>query len=115
MNRDVDALVNASLMTRDEIGLRKAIDNIVDSDVYIILSSVDCELRWAKNNWQTANDNFNFENFKSKLQTAKDVLGNEIDYNANPSEYKKGFYRNFNSKLKGTRITFEIPSMKARS
>ena len=115
MNKDIDALVNASLMTRDEIGLRKAIDDIIDSDGYIVLSSVDCELRWAASNWKAASDKFNFENFRTQLQTAKEVLGNEMDSNASPLDYKNGFYRNFNSKLRGTRITFEIPSNNLKS
>lgn len=114
MNKDIDALLNASLMTQDEIGLRKAIDDIIDSDGYIILSSVDCELRWGKSNWQEANQRFNFEKFKTELQTATQVLGNEIDKNATLSEQRKGFYKNFSSRLKGTRITFEIPSNKAK-
>lgn len=112
MSRDIDALTNASLMTKDEIGLRKAIDSIIDSNGYIVLSSVDCELRWERNNWYKANDIFDFENFRTNLQTAKEILGNEIEYNSDPSEYKKGYYRNFSSKLKGSRITFEIPSFK---
>ncbi len=110
MEKNIDALLNASLMTKDEIGLHKAIENIIASDGYIILSSVDCELRWGRNNWTAANQRFNFNMFKKELQTAKNILGDEIDINANVLEYKKGYYRNFNSRLKGTRITFEIPS-----
>jgi hypothetical protein len=112
MNKDVDALLNASLMTKDDIGLRRAINDIIESDGYIILSSVDCELRWESNNWVKANDNFDYEKFMTKLQTAKSILGNELEHNAGIAEFKKGFYKNFSSKLRGTRITFEIPSIK---
>lgn len=114
MKKDVDALINASLMTRDEIGLRKAIDDIIESDGNIVMSSVDCELRWAKENWTMANSKFDFDNFKTKLQTANDILGSELDFNVQPKDYKNGFFRNFSSKLKGTRITFEIPSTKSK-
>jgi hypothetical protein len=109
LNSNIDALVNASLLNEKEIGLRKAIEGIILSDGYIILSSVDCEVRWEESNWTMAKANFKNTGTHSSLQTAKHILGDE-NPNIDFEEVKNGYYRNFRSKLKGTRITFEIPS-----
>ena len=108
LNTNIDALVNASLMNKHEIGLRRAIEDIIVSDGYIIMSSVDCELCWTKNNWYKAKELFDSNNYKSVLQSAKQILGEE-QHNTNEN-FSDGYYRNFGSKLKGTRIIFEIPS-----
>ena len=109
LNSNVDALVNACLMNTHEIGLRRAIEDIIQSDGHIILSSVDCELRWEEKNWYRGKEKYDNNNFKSILQSAKQILGDE-NANIQFEEIEKGYYRNFKSKLKGTRITFEIPS-----
>jgi hypothetical protein len=109
LNTNIDALVNATLLNENEIGLRRTIEDIILSDGYIVLSSVDCEIRWQETNWLIAKENYNRSNAHKELQTAKKILGDE-NPNIDFEEAKNGYYRNFGSKLKGTRITFEIPS-----
>ncbi len=109
LHTNLDALVNASLINEHKIGLRRAIEDIILSDGYIIFSSVDCEIRWQEPNWSFAKEKYELIRNNLEFQTANQILGEEIS-NIDYENFGNGYHRNFKSKLKGTRITFEIPS-----
>ncbi len=110
IENDIDALLNSSLLKENDVGLKSAIDNIINNlHGYVTMSTGFSELRWEEYNWNKSRDNYDYSNFHIKLQSAKKILGEEKKGYLDKKEYYKGYYETHNVKLRGTRISFEIP------
>jgi hypothetical protein len=109
LSNNSDAILNASLMKKHEIGLRLAIDSVVRQGGYVIISSGHTLFHWKAGLWETALLEFNHDQYHESLQTADEILGTpELDF-IDAEKYQSGFYREFRDSLVGTRITFELP------
>ncbi len=99
------ALLVASLLSKNKIGLFRAIDDVIKTDGHVILSSYDSEIRWERKLWETAK--LKFEGLiPSKIVI--DQLGKPLDGYTSPEVVRKGYYKTYKSILIGSRITFEI-------
>lgn len=99
------ALVLASLQSRNKIGLFRAIDDVIDSDGYVLMSSFNTEIRWEKEYWNLAKSLDN----KFKIIENEELLGKPLSGYTDIQDIFSGYYRVFESNLIGSRITFEIP------
>ena len=100
------ALLLASLMSKNKIGLYRAIDDVLLSNGHVIMSSFDTEIRWQQSLWDKAKT--------LKIQQDGKIidlkaLGNPLTGYAELEEIYNGYYKEYDSFLVGTRISFEIP------
>ena len=102
------ALVIASLQSKNKIGLFRAIDDIIESQGYVIMSSFNTEIRWEYELWNQAKL---IEN-KSVILQNEAVLGNPLSGYGDLNRVQRGYYKYFENSLVGTRITFEIPFLR---
>lgn len=125
--KSVDAILNASLIKLCEfesindlnysnqreprhIGLLSAINDVLRNGGYVTIHSFDGEIRWELPVWNRSLINFDKDNFKNELQTTEKILGPEPEFPISLEEYYRGYYRSFKTDLKGSYISFEIPS-----
>lgn len=106
-----DAILNASLMKSNEIGLLHAIVSVIHLGGWTTISSDNCEFRWEKLNFNKAYRVFNRDKFKEDLQSALDILGPPSSGYIDPDSYRDGYYKLHKNKIRGSRITFEIPNI----
>ena len=99
------ALVLASLQSKNKIGLYRAIDDVINTEGHVIMSSFNTEIRWENDLWELAKS---VENKFQVLENEK-LLGEPITGYANMERIAKGYHKIFESSLVGSRITFEIP------
>ena len=110
IKNDIDALLNAALIKENDVGLKSAIDDIInDLNGYVTMSTGLAEIRWETQNWNIASQRFDYDNFHKNLQSANDLLGEEKKGFMSKSDYYKGYYQIHKNYLKGTRISFEVP------
>lgn len=99
------ALVLASLQSKNKIGLFRAIDDVIGTEGYVIMSSFNTEIRWEHDYWEQAKSLDN----KFKIVENEKTLGEPLSGYANMERVLKGYHKIFDSSLVGSRITFEIP------
>lgn len=99
------ALVLASLQSKNKIGLYRAIDDVINTDGYVIMSSFNTEIRWEHKYWVLA------KSIENKLQILENdkLLGEPIKGFVNIDRITNGYHKIFDKSLIGSRITFEIP------
>ncbi len=104
--RHVDALLIASLLSKNKIGLYRAIDDVILTGGYVIISSFDCEIRWQHSIWEIAKLALE-TNGLSKIKL--EDIGSPIEGFVETGRIQQGYYKTYPTFLVGSRITFEIP------
>jgi hypothetical protein len=127
LKKNSDAILNASLLKLSEydnldeinhneirnsrhIGLLSAINDVLRSGGFVQIHSADAEIRWELPLWNDCLNNFDKENFRTKLQSVENVIGSHPDFPISIEEYYQGYYRVFKTELKGSIVSFEIPT-----
>jgi hypothetical protein len=100
------ALLIASLLSKNKIGLYRAIDDVILSGGYVIMSSFDSEIRWEEKIWKKAKG---LLETKGLTNIEINDLGTPIEGFVEANKVFGGYYKKHDSLLIGTRITFEIP------
>ena len=102
----LEGLLQASLQSKNKIGLYRAIDDIIDTDGYVIMSSFDAEIRWQSQIWEIAKSlKINSPNEKIEIEGLGDPIEGFVGY----ERINQGYYKKYNDFLLGSRITFELP------
>lgn len=101
-----DALLFSSVLSKNKIGLYRAIDDVVKSGGYVIMSSFDAEIRWEDKIWKLAKYKLEEKGLKGMRLTD---LGEAIDGYVDQKIVYDGYYKQHSSFLIGSRITFELP------
>jgi hypothetical protein len=101
-----EALLIASLLSKNKIGLYRAVDDVILTGGYVIISSFDSEIRWERKMWEKAKDALEDKGLsKVKLQDIGDPIEGYVD----TGRIYQGYYKMYPTFLVGSRITFEIP------
>lgn len=101
---DLSSLVLASFINEEEYGLRRVISSIMDLNGSISLSSGGGEICWRPKIWKDCLDTFNsFGLIKAISQVNNLANLNDVQSKNN------GYARNWNTAIRGTRISFSIP------
>ncbi len=108
INRNVDALVIASLLPKNQICLRDVINSILKIRGWVIMSSIDCELRWEYNKWQRSLDILEDLGNIPTNRIAEEVIGTELTTYVSRENLRKGYFKINKFEFPGSRITFEI-------
>ncbi|MDQ3099862.1 MAG: hypothetical protein M3R08_00625 [Bacteroidota bacterium] len=103
-----NAIAIASLMKREEIGLYRAISDVLGNYGWVVMSSFDCEIRWEPEFWLKVASRFD-ENRPFDHLVGLKLLGQPQDSRYGVKESYRGYYKQFKDSLVGTRVTFEIP------
>lgn len=108
INSNLDAIYNACMITKSyEPGLRDVIGQVVnDYTGYVNICSMESEIHWSKESWDSANTIFKQDISQTIIQKASVALKNTSI--ARQEEYRRGFYRIHKDFLPGTRVTFEL-------
>jgi hypothetical protein len=104
--KHINAIVMASLLSKNKIGLYRAIDDVIQTTGYVVLSSYDAEVRWEHALWEKAKE-LRVDQ-KGQVVDMKD-LGAPLKGYAELEQIYKGYYKEYEGFLIGSRITFEIP------
>jgi hypothetical protein len=109
INTNIEALFYASLMKEYDTGLKSVIEDVLESNGWVVMSSFDCEIRWEKYNWDNAKEEFDLKKYKTEKIDVRKILGQPLKGLASSLEHSKGHYKIYKNIIKGVRITFEIP------
>ena len=105
-NSNLKSILYSSFQSKNKIGLYRAINDVIDSDGYINISSFDSEIMWKPKFWSYIN------NFSSSDEILKiDIEKSEfyLDKYAEKEILNNGYLKKYDHFLMGSRITFEIP------
>ena len=100
------ALMLASLLSKNKIGLYRAIDDVIATGGHVIFSSFDAEIRWQEEIWNNALTALNEKGLEG---ISLNDLGEPTEGFMERENIEKGYYKNYKTFLIGSRITFEIP------
>lgn len=100
------AILYASFHSKNKIGLYRAISDVIQSGGYINISSFDSEILWKAEIWEFVDQYKNLDDvLKLELHKTDYYINNFVDLDT----LKKGYFKNYDHFLIGSRITFEIP------
>ncbi|MFC0778224.1 hypothetical protein [Flavobacterium sp. HJSW_4] len=105
-NSNLKALLISSLQSKNKIGLYRAIDDIILSDGYVIMSSFDGEILWKQELWKKAKTT---EGAIGIDKISIDSIGNYTNGFVDTRLRNEGYFKKYEDFLVGSRITFEIP------
>lgn len=105
---DLNAMLICSTINEKDFGLKRAISSVVDIGGNITIISNSSEIRWSQYNWQR----FNNEIRDSGINNAVMNFNMSNTGNASFSGIKDGYSKKWDSPIRGTRITFYIPTMR---
>lgn len=103
---NLKALLFSCFQSKNKIGLFRAIDDIISSNGYVIMSSFDGEISWRSLLWD------NLKSYDQESLIHNLILENHRNYItgfADQNILTEGYLRNHEDFLVGSRITFEIP------
>lgn len=103
---NLKALLISSLQSKNKIGLYRAIDDIILSNGYVIMSSFDGEILWKEDLWEKAKRD---EGIKGINKISIEGIGNYTNGFVDPKLKDEGYLKKYDDFLVGSRITFEIP------
>jgi hypothetical protein len=104
-NSNLNALLISSLQSKNKIGLYRAIEDIILSGGYVIMSSYDGEIKWRKELWEKA------KGIEEEIGINKIKIKDVGNYTTGFIESKlreEGYLKKYDDFLVGSRITFEI-------
>ncbi|MAW96876.1 MULTISPECIES: hypothetical protein [unclassified Leeuwenhoekiella] len=100
------AILYASFHSKNKIGLYRAISDVIQSGGYINISSFDSEILWKSHIWNFIDQHENLDDVLKLELTNTDYYFNKyVDFD----KLNKGYFKNYDHFLIGSRITFEIP------
>lgn len=109
---DTQALLMGSLMNKSEMGLRRAISEITQSqDIEagsVIMSSYAGEIQWREELWTHALASFDELLTDPSELDVVGLLGEAISGTPTHSTKHQGFHRTWKLGLRGTRVAFEL-------
>lgn len=105
-NSNLKALLISSLQSKNKIGLYRAIDDIILSNGYVIMSSFDGEILWRTDLWEKAKK---IEREKGIENLTLKNIGNFSTGFIDTKLKDEGYFKKYDDFLVGSRITFEIP------
>jgi hypothetical protein len=106
-----EAIVWASLVNIQYFGLRRAISSILDHGGWVTIASEDSEVHWRPVLWNSAQDACSAPSASSTWsQILLACLGPPIAAAPNASDQKFGYWRRLAQRLRGVRISFELPA-----
>ncbi len=111
----LEAIILASFLRMQEYGLFKVIQDVVDLDGWVLVSSYDAEIVWGRELWNRAVELVNGDILQHKdIATLVAALGGPVSRTPqNRAERRKGYLRRFRHGLRGTRMSFELPLIDA--
>jgi len=107
---DIQALVLGSLLNSRELGLRRAIDTLLQHGGYVSMSSSVADLRWESALWTKAKNWLQSTPFSSEEMPTPDVIEalGPPSRDFWESKNKGGYWVN-EFGVRGSRISFELP------
>jgi hypothetical protein len=102
----VDAIILASLINRQDFGLRRAITSVLDRNGWVMMSSAAGLVKWTSEPWSRALALF--DNDSRSVPSVSKVFTTSRDREAEPNT-SAGFSRLLESGIRGVRVSFEIP------
>lgn len=109
IDSELEAIMYASLMKKENIGLRNVIEDVIISGGWTVVSSNNSKIRWELDNWENAKANFSTSNMKQAKQKVGYILGEQRKKLTFGNNTRKGRYKTYSNTIKGSRIDFEIP------
>lgn len=104
-NNDIEAIALGSVINKNDFGLKRAIDTIIDLGGHVNILSNGGEILWCENLWSQFKNNFTNEgNILADLP--KPIL------KATKQDKIDGYVRKWDGSIRGTRIEFVIPVTK---
>lgn len=103
---DTEAIVMASLINRQDFGLRRAISSVLSRNGWVMLSSAAGLLKWQRASWRRALEIF--ENHPQRVPPLDDIFANPTNTPVS-ADTATGYHREFSCGLRGVRVSFEIP------
>ena len=103
---DIEAIFIGSLENLREMGLRRAINKILDVGGYVLIYSGNAEIYWNDFIWENAKNNYNPNEYL--IPSIEKILGSPLKGKADLDKKEKGYYRIWKYIILGTRISFEI-------
>ncbi len=100
------AILYASFHSKNKIGLYSAISDVIQSGGYVNISSFDSEILWKSEIWDYIDQYDNLDDVIKLELTKNDYY---IDSYVDFETLNKGYFKNYDHFLIGSRITFEIP------
>lgn len=102
----LNAIIYSSFHSKNKIGLYRAISDVIKSGGYVNISSFDSEVLWKKENWGLVD----YQQKQSNILKI-DALNSDyyLDGYVDKERLAKGYFKNFDHFLIGSRVTFEIP------
>ncbi|GAB3333006.1 hypothetical protein GCM10027429_13070 [Marivirga atlantica] len=100
------AIILASLLSKNKIGLYRAIDDVLATGGYVNMSSYDTEVRWENHLWNQAKE-LKIQ-FDGKIVDISS-LGKPLRGYKALEEIYQGYYKEYDAFLVGSRVAFEIP------
>jgi hypothetical protein len=105
-NSSLMAILYASFHSKNKIGLYRAISDVIRSGGYINISSFDSEILWKSEVWKYIDK---YENLNDALELDLTKSDYYINKYVDLDTLNKGYFKNYEHFLIGSRITFEIP------
>lgn len=106
---NIQAITIGSLANSKEMGLRRAIDSIVNYGGHVIITSNDAEIRWEKPLWDRAKDSdLTFLQSPQSLPNINELLGPCLKGKLTSEKKQNGYPREWDFGIRGTRISFEL-------
>lgn len=105
-NSQLKSILYSSFQSKSKIGLYRAINDVIESEGYINISSFDSEIMWKPKIWSYIN------NYTSPEEILNIVIENSdfyINKYVDSEILNNGYLRKYDHFLMGSRITFEIP------
>ncbi|MCU1792485.1 hypothetical protein [Pectobacterium polaris] len=105
-NIDLVSILICSIINEKDFGLKRAISSVVETGGNITILTNSCEIHWSNENWNKFNNDIDCHNVKYAIDNFPPPITGRADIHSKD----KGYYRNWNSGIRGTRISFFIPT-----
>ncbi|UAB72218.1 hypothetical protein INR79_23425 [Vibrio sp. SCSIO 43132] len=103
----LSSIAIASTVNYQDFGLKRAINTVVGLNGTISISSERAEIVWANDLWR------NFNNTKNEFDIESALNSLPIPSGFTKYDYERGFTRLWDNSIRGTRITFRVPTRAA--
>lgn len=104
---DTESILLASLLNRQDFGLRRAISSVVSRNGWVMMSSGAGIVKWQKAPWMRAVSIFNSR--PDVVPTCEDIFGISATETPTVENNLGGYCRQLECGLRGVRVSFEIP------
>lgn len=106
----LEALAMGCIHNNEDFGLRRAIEMVTRAKGRVEIFSYSAEIVWQADMWEYWLRSFDILNDVDKASSAMEHMRNQfVTKQPGFSEKQIGYWREWDTPLRGTRITFEIP------